>query len=315
MANTNAIEIDQISKHYPSQPEGQMALRMLSFQVKTGSLFGLVGPDGAGKTSLMRILATVILPNSGSAAIGGYDVVHQAEKVHPLIGYIPQNFSLYPDLTVAENLEFFADINEVPVSERQARFGRLLAFTNLEKYSDRRSLNLSGGMRKKLALACALVHQPQVLLLDEPTTGVDPISRREFWNILSELALNGVTIFLSTPYMDEAERCQSIGLIQKGELLRVSEPKTLAAELPFEVLELTVKDLDKARKVLEPLPQINGCRIVGDRMRIQAAHVKPAEKAIETALGYAGLGDFHVRQVHKTMEDVFLHITGDSHEH
>ena len=312
--NTIAIEVNQISKRYPGQPAEQKALDQLSMQVKAGSLFGLVGPDGAGKTTLIRILATVILPSNGNAAINGYDVVKQAKNIHPLIGYMPQNFSLYPDLSVQENLEFFADINQVTANERRERFAHLLAFTNLEKYRTRHSQNLSGGMRKKLALACALIHQPEVLLLDEPTTGVDPISRREFWNILSELALSGVTIFISTPYMDEAERCQKIGLIRNGKILKVSEPKTMAAALPFEMLELMTPRLEEAQQLLQPLPEISGSRIVGDRMRIQAIRVKPAIKAIEKTLIQANLEPFHLRQVHKTMEDVFLHIAGDEHE-
>jgi ABC-2 type transport system ATP-binding protein len=309
-----AIEISQISKHYRSQAAGALALDNLSFQVQTGGLFGLVGPDGAGKTSLMRILATAILPTSGSAAICGLDVVKQAELIHPLIGYMPQNFSLYPDLTVQENLTFFANINQVHAADQTQRFAQLLAFTNLEKYRDRRSQNLSGGMRKKLALACALVHQPQVLLLDEPTTGVDPISRREFWTILSELALSGVTIFISTPYMDEAERCQHIGMIQKGHLLKISEPRILTAELPYEILELIMPRLEEAQELIDPLKEVGSSRIVGDRMRIQAAHVKPAAAAVEKTLKSADLGSYHLRRVQKTMEDVFLEMTGDTHE-
>lgn len=304
-----AIEINEISKHYGSQLQGQLALDRISFTVKPGQLFGLVGPDGAGKTSLIRILSTVMLPSSGSADINQMDIISQSRLIRPLIGYMPQNFSLYRDLTVEENLEFFANINDIPHDRQQARFAQLLAFTNLEDFKGRRSENLSGGMRKKLALACALVHQPEVLLLDEPTTGVDPISRREFWTILAGIAQQGVTILISTPYMDEAERCQSVGLLQKGRLITVNEPKVLTASLPFEVLELTAENLEKAGSVVAGGAKIEGLRIVGDRMRIQVKQTAIAQKRISESLRLAGFKNFTLRQARKTMEDVFLHIT------
>lgn len=308
----SAIYIEKITKRYSNQPEDRFALAEISLQVQPGKLFGLVGPDGAGKTSLMRILSTVMLPSGGSAEICGFDVVRQARHIRPLIGYMPQRFSLYPDLSVEENLVFFADINHVPHDLREDRFIKLLDFTNLKAFSDRRSENLSGGMRKKLALACALVHQPRILLLDEPTTGVDPISRREFWTMLSEVAQQGVTIFLSTPYMDEAERCQHIGLIQNGCLLRVSEPKKLAAELPFEVLELSSTDLNGIAMQINQVSGVSGCRIVGDRMRIQVKQVKREQKKIIQLLESSGMSDFNLRSVRKSMEDVFLYNTGQA---
>lgn len=307
-----AINIKQITKRYPNQIEEQPALQDISLQVQPGQLFGLVGPDGAGKTSLMRILSTVMLPSSGSAAICEYDVVKQARYIRPLIGYMPQRFSLYPDLSVQENLVFFADINQMPTDLREGHFNQLLDFTNLQAFRERRSTNLSGGMRKKLALACALVHQPKVLLLDEPTTGVDPISRREFWTMLSEVAQQGVTIFISTPYMDEAERCQNIGLIQNGRLLRVSQPKKLAAELPFEMLELSSTDLNGIAGQINQVNGVSGCRVVGDRMRIQVKQTKREQKKIKQVLDSSGLKDYSLRPVRKSMEDVFLHETGHS---
>lgn len=304
-----AILLNQITKHYPNQIEGCFALENINLQVAPGKLFGLVGPDGAGKTSLMRILSTVMLPSGGSASICGFDVVQQAARIRPLIGYMAQRFSLYPDLSVQENLAFFADINQVALELQEERFAQLLDFTNLQAFSLRRSANLSGGMRKKLALACALVHQPRILLLDEPTTGVDPISRREFWTMLSEVAQQGVTIFISTPYMDEAERCQDIGLIQNGRLLRVSQPKKLTAELPFEVLELGGVDLTGISAQIEQVNGVIGTRIVGDRMRIQVKQTKRELKRLKQVLESNRVKDFNLRSVRKSMEDVFLYNT------
>jgi ABC-2 type transport system ATP-binding protein len=191
-------------------------------------LSALVGPDGAGKTTSLRILATVITPSAGTARIAGYDVVRQAEQARHHIGYMPQAFSLYPDLTVRENLDFFADIHAVPAAQRQERIPQLLQFARLEEFQSHRSAHLSGGMRKKLALACALVHAPRVLLLDEPTTGVDPVSRRELWRILAEVVQQGVTILVSTPYMDEAEPCHQVGIIYGGRILIIGPPDELA---------------------------------------------------------------------------------------
>ncbi|MEM5773732.1 MAG: ABC transporter ATP-binding protein, partial [Anaerolineaceae bacterium] len=200
-----AIFVQDLTKQYPSQRDRQ-ALSGLSIQVLPGQLYGLIGPDGAGKTTALRILSTVMRESTGAAKIAGYDVHSQAEKVRACIGYMPQNFSLYPDLTVQENLNFFADINGVHKDRKRARIDEMLAFIRLSDFRERKAGYLSGGMKKKLALACALVHDPKVLLLDEPSTGVDPVSRRELWLLLSNVVQNGVTVLVSTPYMDEAER-------------------------------------------------------------------------------------------------------------
>ena len=183
----------------------------LSLSVARGEIFGLIGPDGAGKTTAMRLLATVMLPTAGEVRILGFDTRRQAERIRREVGYMPQKFSLYGDLTVQENLDFFADVFGVRGFERRRRIDELLGFARLTEFTRRRAANLSGGMQKKLALACTLVHAPQVIFLDEPTTGVDPISRREFWDILANLHVQGVTLFVSTPYMDEAERCTAWG--------------------------------------------------------------------------------------------------------
>ena len=220
------IETQNLVKVYKNNHK-KPAVKDISLQIPKGQLYGLVGPDGAGKTTTLRILSTVMKSSSGSAKILGYDLEKQTESIRTRIGYMPQNFSLYPDLSVMENLIFFANINQVPSSERNSRIKRMLEFTNLANFTDRKAGKLSGGMKKKLALACAMIHNPQVLLLDEPSTGVDPVSRRELWVILAEIVQQGVTVLVSTPYMDEAERCHTVGILYEGEMLTSGKPENL----------------------------------------------------------------------------------------
>ncbi|MBN1668271.1 MAG: ABC transporter ATP-binding protein, partial [Anaerolineales bacterium] len=203
---TYAIEVQALSKRYASM-NGIAAISDLTLAIPEGQLFGLVGPDGAGKTTTLRILSTVLRQTSGQARVAGFDVRKQAEQARRRIGYMPQNFSLYPDMSVLENLRFFADLQRVTRSRQAERIPAMLDFTRLARFQDRRAGNLSGGMKKKLALACALVHEPQVLLLDEPSTGVDPVSRREFWDLIYRMAGEGVSVLATTHYMDEAEYC------------------------------------------------------------------------------------------------------------
>lgn len=208
-----------VAQHVTRRFKHRTAVDQLDLLVQRGEVFGLIGPDGAGKTTAIRLLAAVMQPTSGMARVLGYDTRRDAERVRRSVGYMLQKFSLYGDLTVAENLAFFADIFAVRGRERKERIERLLSFARLSEFTSRRAAALSGGMQKKLALACTLVHAPPVILLDEPTTGVDPISRREFWDILADLHAQGVTLFISTPYMDEAERCSRVGLMYEGRLI------------------------------------------------------------------------------------------------
>lgn len=228
-----AVEASGLSKEF----KGFNALCKLDLQIRPGEIFGLVGPDGAGKTTTQRILSTAMEQTSGSAKIFGMDVRKDEEKIRDRIGYMPQRFSLYGDLTVDENIDFFADIYQVPRKTREDKRAELLEFTKLSPFRNRKAQNLSGGMQKKLALACCLIHKPQLIFLDEPTTGVDPISRREFWRIL--YGLPNITIFVSTPYMDEAERCNRVGLIREGKLL--------ICDAPYEIEKKTeAKNLEEA---------------------------------------------------------------------
>jgi ABC-2 type transport system ATP-binding protein len=213
------------------------AVNGLDLQIPEGEIFGLVGPDGAGKTTTMRLLAGILAPTSGEAWVGDYNISSEAEKLKAIIAYMPQKFGLYEELTVRENLEFYADIYGVKTGERAANLKKLLAFTKLEEFQQRLAGNLSGGMKQKLGLACALIHTPRVLLLDEPTNGVDPVSRRDFWQILYQLLREKVTIFFSTAYLDEAERCKRIGLLHRGQLLRCAAPDEIKKERKVESLE------------------------------------------------------------------------------
>jgi ABC-2 type transport system ATP-binding protein len=224
-----AILIDHITKTYPGK-EAAIALDNVSLQIAGGELFGLIGPDGAGKTSLFRILTTLLLADSGSATVDGLDVVKDFRKIRDQIGYMPGKFSLYPDLTVEENLRFFADVFNTTVEANYELIKDIYA--QIEPFKKRRAGKLSGGMKQKLALCCALIHRPTVLFLDEPTTGVDPVSRKEFWEMLRKLKEQGITIFVSTPYMDEAALCDRIALIQSGKILSVDTPRNIVEAFP-----------------------------------------------------------------------------------
>jgi ABC-2 type transport system ATP-binding protein len=306
------IEAIGLSKHYRSQ-NGLSAIDGLDLSVAHGQLFGLVGPDGAGKTTTLRILSTVMDASRGQARIAGFDVNKQAERARPLIGYMPQNFSLYPDLSVVENLNFFADLNRVPREHKQKRISEMLHFTRLDRFTRRRAAQLSGGMKKKLALACALIHEPQVLLLDEPSTGVDPVSRRELWLILAEVVQQGVTVLVSTPYMDEAERCHQVGILYEGRLLTRGAPAELEARLPFEVLEVKASPRKIVRAVLNGngdggVTGIVRWRPVGDRIRLSVVDSAKSRKHLQASLRKAGAEISLLRSAKSTMEDVFIHL-------
>src|SRR3989339_221507 len=220
------IETNSLTKPF----DDLVAVDGITLSVDNGEIFGLVGPDGAGKTTTIRLLTSIMDPTSGDVHIAGFHTVTEAEKVKEQIGYMSQRFGLYTDLTVSENIAFYADIYDVPRSGRKERTEKLLSFSNLTPFKNRLAGNLSGGMKQKLGLACALIHTPRVLFLDEPTNGVDPVSRRDFWNILYELLKEKVTIFCSTCYLDEAERCRRVGLMHKGELLRCDSPDNIKKE-------------------------------------------------------------------------------------
>lgn len=304
-----AIESLQLIKRYPGQKkEDRPAIDTIDLTVESGQLYGLVGPDGAGKTTLLRILSTVMEPTSGSAQLAGFDVMKQSEDVRALLGYMPQAFSLYPDLTVMENLKFFADINGVSAQKQKIRIGELLEFARLTEFTARRSENLSGGMRKKLALACALIHDPKILLLDEPTTGVDPVSRRELWHLLAKVIQQGVTVLVSTPYMDEAERCNTVSIINQGRVLISGTPAELEAQLPFRIVEVKAKPRRALRAAADRTEGVISWRAVGDRLRLSVSDPAKVMPRIEKELKKDGAEISILREASLLMEDVFIHL-------
>lgn len=302
------VEAKELSKKFSRGGNGVYAVRDLSFAVRKGEMFGLLGPDGAGKTTTLRMLASVMPNTNGESRIGKFDTIRDKNQARKLIGYMPQNFSLYPDLSVMENLIFFADINGVHGQRRNERIEEMLSFTRLKNFTDRRAGNLSGGMKKKLALACALLHEPQVLLLDEPSTGVDPVSRRELWVILSKVVQEGVTVVVSTPYMDEAERCHQVGILYQGELLTIGSPLDLQNSLPFEIVEVKAKPRKVMREIVGNADFVMQWRTIGDRLRLSVKEPKLAVSSLTEALNAAGAEIKVLRHSKRSMDDVFIHL-------
>jgi ABC-2 type transport system ATP-binding protein len=306
-ASGAAIRFDGVTRRYGAVT----AVDRLSFEVQPGEMFGLIGPDGAGKTTTIRLTGGLLTADTGTIRVFGRDPVADHRAITGEVGYLSQRFSLYGDLTIDENIAFFAEIHGV--KRFAAARDRLLEMTQLTPFRARRADRLSGGMKQKLALACTLVHEPRVLLLDEPTTGVDPVSRREFWKLLSEFLSRGLTIVMATPYLDEAERCARVALLHEGHLLALDEPSRLQAALAGQLLEVTT---DAARPPVDAIAAVPGVEAVqpfGDR-----AHVRMAPGARDTvmpaiaaALDRAGLGDVSIRPIAASLEDVFIDlITG-----
>lgn len=285
------------------------AVDRLTFEVRRGELFGLVGPDGAGKTTTLRMLAGVMRPTAGDAVIDGVSVATNPEGVKGTLAYMPQRFGLYADLTVRENLEFYADLFQVPKAARPARLDRLFQFSNLGPFQSRLAGKLSGGMKQKLALSCALIHQPKVLLLDEPTFGVDPISRRDLWIIVHEMVAQGVTVVVSTAYMDEAERFDRLVLLHQGRIVALDAPEALEAAFDGVMLAVETSEARTARDVLARLPSVRHVALFGDRLHVAVADAA-AGPDVEAALRAAGLDVRDIRPVVPSLEDVFIDRIG-----
>ncbi len=296
-----AIRTEGLSRNFGDRA----AVDHLSLSVEEGEIFGLVGPDGAGKTTTMRLLTAILAPSSGEAWVDGLHVVREAEALKDRIGYMSQRFGLYPDLTVLENIEFYAELYGVPKEGRGPRLEELLAFSNLTPFKRRRAGNLSGGMKQKLGLACALIHTPRVLFLDEPTNGVDPVSRRDFWRILYQLLKERVTIFVSTAYLDEAERCNRIGLMHEGRLLACDTVDGVKALLHGTLLELRCPHPRETAKILKAAGMVQ-VALFGDRLHIGVEEADQGRLAIEKVLH----GNLDLRVIEPSLEDVFTSVVG-----
>ena len=304
MTDTYVIETESLTRDYKST----RAVDALDLAIYPGELFGLVGPDGAGKTTTLRLLAGLLNISDGSATIAGFDLKSQPEAIKALIGYMAQQFSLYVELTVLENLKFFAEIYDVPKEELAERTAHLLKFAGLTEFIDRRAAHLSGGMQKKLALACTLIHQPDILLLDEPTTGVDPISRREFWNILTDLHLEGTTILVSTPYMDEADRCSRVGLMYAGGMVICDSPKNIRGRIQADLIELYPQDWQSAHELIETLPGVLEVQTYGESLHILVDSGEVRLPQIEKSLSEHEITYQSARVAPTRMEEAFISL-------
>lgn len=298
-----AVETQGLGKTFASVE----ALRSLDLTVREGEMFGLVGPDGAGKTTTIRMLCGILKPTSGRARVLGYDLETQGQEIKNHIGYLSQKFSLYGDLTVDENIEFFAEIHFV--GDFRKRRDELLEFTRLTPFRKRLADKLSGGMRQKLALACTLIHTPRLIFLDEPTTGVDPVSRRDFWKILSSLLRSGITIIMTTPYMDEAERCSRVGLLSGGRLLAADTPQGVKSLMRGTVIEIVCPEIRRAFAVLKSLPGLREVQLFGDRLNVVVDEAEKETALIEAALADAGIPVIQKRVLPPSLENVFISVT------
>jgi ABC-2 type transport system ATP-binding protein len=285
---------------------GVRAIDHLSFEVAAGEIFGIVGPDGAGKTTTMRILAGVLTPNAGSASIAGCDVVRDPEGVKHLISYMPQRFGLYEDLTVDENIRFYADLFGIRRDAREARATELLKACGMSEFRARPAGKLSGGMKQKLALMCTLLHKPRVLLLDEPTNGVDPVSRREFWAMLYALVGQGVTVVNSTAYLDEAERCHRIALLHQGRLLFCDTPERLKSRLSGAVVSIVSNEARRVRDELASAEGVSSVVLVGDAVHLFVDHADLRMPALSSRLTARGIPFDEIVRVTPTIEDLFV---------
>jgi ABC-2 type transport system ATP-binding protein len=302
-----AIEVESLEKRFGDT----VAVRDVSFCVEPGEIVGLIGPDGAGKTTTMRILCGLVRPDGGKTRVAGFDSLREPGGVKEHVGYMPQRFSLYPDLTVAENMQFFADLFGVTGEQRRKLEDRLMEFSRLAPFRNRRAAQLSGGMKQKLALSCTLIHTPKVLILDEPTTGVDPVSRREFWRILRDLAGDGLSLLVSTPYMDEATICHRVVLMHRGRAIAAGTPGEITESFPRGIVEIRGPALLEARRRLLDIDDIDlAVNRFGDSLHV----VHDREVSPETIAARVADLDITARPVAASVEDTFVELMGQSRE-
>ncbi|MCM4167448.1 putative multidrug ABC transporter ATP-binding protein YbhF [Arenibacter antarcticus] len=297
------IILNNISKSYKKVK----ALEDISFEVKPGELFGLIGPDGAGKTTLFRILTTLLIQDEGNASVAGYDVVKQYKDIRKHVGYMPGRFSLYQDLTVEENLNFFATIFGTTIAENYDLIKDI--YVQIEPFKNRRAGKLSGGMKQKLALSCALIHKPKVLFLDEPTTGVDPVSRKEFWEMLKRLQQKGITILVSTPYMDEAELCDRIALITEGKILQINTPQAIIAAFPKKIFKVRTKETYRLIQDLKTYQNTHSAYPFGEYMHFTSNKDNFQGDELIQFLEEKNHAQIEVSETAATIEDSFMELT------
>lgn len=295
------IKIKELRKSYGSIT----AVDGVSYEVNRGEMFGLVGPDGAGKTTTMRMLVGLLNPDAGNAEVLGYDLLTQKNLIKDEIGYLSQRFSLYGDLSIDENIEFFADIHGV--KNYKERRNELLEFTRLTPFRDRLADKLSGGMKQKLALACTLIHKPKIIFLDEPTTGVDPVSRRDFWKILSNLLKDGITIFMTTPYLDEAERCNRVALMDKGKIISCDTPKNVKDSMHMQVIEIVCSPIREAYNVIKSSTEFE-VQMYGDRLNVAVYDFDKDYSAIKELFNKNNITEIDKRLITPSLENVFIHF-------
>jgi ABC-2 type transport system ATP-binding protein len=305
MSTDLAVEVRGLRKTYGDV----VAVEGVNLEVAAGEIVGLVGPDGAGKTTTLRMLCGILLPDAGEIRVAGHDAVRDPEGVKARIGYVPQRFSLHRDLTVNENIQYFADLYSVPPGTWRPRRAELLEITQMAPFGNRLAWALSGGMRQKLSLLCSLIHRPEVLLLDEPTTGVDPLSRRDFWKILYELPREGVTMLISTPYMDEAARCTRVAFLHQGRILREDTPQALRESVRSRIFEVRCSDQRACRESLKDHAEVEGVEVFGDRLHV-ALRPEADPEAIWGDLAQAGVREVEPREVPVSLEDVFVAMAG-----
>lgn len=303
----NSLTVRNLTKTYGKGKEKVLAVDDVSFQVNSGEIFGLIGPDGAGKTSIFRMLTTLLLPDSGSATIENFDMVKNYGEIRKILGYMPGKFSLYQDLTIEENLHFFASIFNTTVAENYDLIKEI--YVQIEPFKDRRAGKLSGGMKQKLALCCALIHQPKVLFLDEPTTGVDPVSRKEFWEMLKRLKSRGITIVVATPYMDEAALCDRIALMQNGKILSIETPENISRDFPYLIFEIKAGRTSQVLQALENFKPKKNVYAYGEFVHLitdKNENVRPEN--VKEYLQNEGFENIEIKIVLASIEDSFIYL-------
>lgn len=304
-----AIEIKNFSKNY----EEVQAVKSVSLNIEQGELFGLIGPDGAGKTTLMRSICTLLVPDNGTILVNGLDVMQNIAEIRSALGYMPQRFSLYQDLTVEQNLQFFANLFNVPEDEKEKRLKELFHFSRLEPFKKRTAGALSGGMKQKLALSCALIHTPEILVLDEPTFGVDPVSRQEFWEILHAIQKEGKTIFVSTAYMDEADQCDRVALMSRGKIAACDAPQKLKQRLKFPLYELKGENLRQVNEFFKGMESVQDTQSFGNSLHVSFKQ-NPEEDEWRIWQEKTDHQLRHWEKISPSIEDIFLNVAEEGND-